>query len=257
MQKILLLFVLLTSVLFAAGCTKKEKQPDPVVIEEDISKEVPEETVDPNLVQTSEKTEKFEFSASYPKSIQAYPILEQAVLKEISRLQTQFQDWRDEVLEDDIETASFPWQLSINFGEALHTDDVISLFGVSYDYTGGAHGNSSFVSFVYDKEAQRILQLQDLFSDTGKALEAISQYVRNDLRERLGTVNEEWFLDGTNPTTKNYENFTLVSSQENGSVDGIGIHFPPYQVASYADGEQHVFVPASVFAEFISAEFKE
>ena len=53
--------------------------------------------------------------------------------------------------------------------------------------------------------------------------------------------------DGSAPTAKNYESWTITKR-------GIGINFDPYQVAPYAAGPQFVMVPYSALKELIKPD---
>jgi len=48
--------------------------------------------------------------------------------------------------------------------------------------------------------------------------------------------DKNWILKGTAPNEKNFQNFNL-------GIKELLIHFPPYQVAPYAAGEQVVGIP--------------
>ena len=63
-----------------------------------------------------------------------------------------------------------------------------------------------------------------------------------------------WINEGTEVNADNYRCFTIVPAVD-GKAAGISVLFPPYQVASYADGLQEVFVPTEVFASQIKSEF--
>lgn len=99
--------------------------------------------------------------------------------------------------------------------------------------TGGAHPNTAFASFVFDLRAQAQLKLADIFTDVPAALAVLSQ-----LAERRMTLVLDGMLfpEGLAATPDNFGTFVLDGAD-------MVFTFPPYQVASYAQGPQSLRVP--------------
>jgi len=99
--------------------------------------------------------------------------------------------------------------------------------------TGGAHPNTTYASFVFDMNSQKHLPLSDLFTDETAALKVLSELASRRMTLALdGAV----FPEGVAPKSANFSVFVL---------DGADLlfTFPPYQVASYAQGAQTLRVP--------------
>lgn len=112
-------------------------------------------------------------------------------------------------------------------------------------YTGGAHPNHFPTTLVFDLEKDTTLGLDDLFTDTEKALQTISTICREVLATHLG---KDWSYDiapGTEPTRQNFKRFVLTD-------EGVAFFFMPYQVAPYAAGEQVVTIPWTDMSDFIA-----
>ena len=123
-----------------------------------------------------------------------------------------------------------------SFGIAFYSDSLISLIGEVYEFTGGAHGNTNFMSSNYAIKEGRasLLKLSDLFEPGSDYIKAISKYCMDELLvKRAG-----WVVNGelTSLSEKDLSVFAL-------SPEGIKFAFAPYAVGSYAEGPYFVTVP--------------
>lgn len=99
--------------------------------------------------------------------------------------------------------------------------------------TGGAHPNTTFESFVFDLRSQTRLKLADIFSNPPAALAVLSQLAERRMSLMLDGM---LFPEGLAATPDNFAVFVLDGAD-------IVFTFPPYQVASYAQGTQTLRVP--------------
>lgn len=147
-----------------------------------------------------------------------------------------------------VETNSAPWTLQISGEPYTPTGDLLSVVFTEYEYTGGAHPNTTYSTFTFDLVNERQLLWPDLLTD-GVTLEAIAAIVQPKLAETLTEMTDaEWLATGTAPTPENYANFALTP-------DGLLILFPPYQVAAYAAGPQQIMLPYSDLAGILKPDF--
>ncbi|NDV19527.1 DUF3298 domain-containing protein [Pseudodesulfovibrio sp. JC047] len=109
-------------------------------------------------------------------------------------------------------------------------------------YTGGAHANHWPKTWIFDLVDGHQLTLNDLFTDPESALPNIAKLCQATLISSLGPENQPTILAGTAPKPENYKHFILTP-------EGLVFFFPPYQVASFADGEQIVTIPYSLLTE--------
>lgn len=133
------------------------------------------------------------------------------------------------------------WQLVAGSSEFLSI-----LFWDSSYGTGAAHPIEGVSSLNYDMKTAKTLALRDLFLKGSNFLRVISDYCLANLAARE-VGNEKWRNEGAGPEERNYQNWVVVP-------EGIRIHFNKYQVASYAEGEQTVVVPFSVFEGMLKPE---
>jgi hypothetical protein len=139
--------------------------------------------------------------------------------------------------------------LGIGYTINLAQDDLVSVqFDIGSYYQGAAHPNSHTETLNYDLKNGRQLKLADLFQPGSKYLQTLSTFCLADLKKQWKEKNEEsvedMLKDGTAPTAKNYESWTITRR-------GLGINFDSYQVAPYAAGPQFVMVPYSALKDLI------
>lgn len=157
-----------------------------------------------------------------------------------------------------------PHFLNIEWRADFDNDRVLSLLKRTGIFQGGAHPNLYFDVTTWDKAAQARIGAADLFA--GGAWAALSpaaeQAIMAEKRARLGKgLPDEnyWKQDvvyATAPAAENFELFTLVPAQDNPAVaGGIAIHYPPYAVGPYVEGDYHIVIPQSVFADYVQPDY--
>ena len=142
--------------------------------------------------------------------------------------------------------------LGIGYTINLAQDDLVSVqFDIGSYYQGAAHPNSYTETLNYDLKNGKQLRLADLFKPGAKYLQTLSTLCVADLKkqwkEKNAEVIEDMLKDGSAPTAKNYESWTITKR-------GLGINFDPYQVAPYAAGPQSVVVPYSALKDLIKPD---
>ena len=142
--------------------------------------------------------------------------------------------------------------LGIGYTINLAQDDLVSVqFDIGSYYQGAAHPNSYTETLNYDLRNAKQLKLADLFKPGSKYLQTLSTLCVADLKkqwkEKNAEVIEDMLKDGSAPTAKNYESWTITKR-------GLGINFDPYQVAPYAAGPQFVLVPYSALKDLIKPD---
>jgi len=113
--------------------------------------------------------------------------------------------------------------------------DLLSLGFYRYDYSGGAHGNYGLTPASYDLRTGRRLRYDDIFRPTAaQQLPALlGQAVRPQLNLRPGEALDKQLFVNKMPVT--HQVFLTAG--------GAVFVYQPYEIASYAQGEIHVFVP--------------
>jgi len=112
----------------------------------------------------------------------------------------------------------------------------LSLLSQVYNYTGGAHGNTYFETYLLETAAAGItvLDLRDLFLSNGEWLDRLSELLLADL---LGQ-EAQWVVDGEVAalTEADLAAFTLGPT-------GLRFYFAPYAMGPYVQGSFEVTLP--------------
>ncbi|MBC8031954.1 MAG: DUF3298 domain-containing protein [Pyrinomonadaceae bacterium] len=144
--------------------------------------------------------------------------------------------------------------LNIGYTIQLAKDDLISvMLDVGSYSAGAAHPNSYSEVANFDLKNGKLLKLSDLFQPRSKHLQIISAYCIADLKKQGkqkgedSMLDDDWIQRGAGPDAENYSSWTIGKK-------GLGIVFDSYQVAAYAAGPQHVFVPYSVLKDIIKPD---
>lgn len=138
------------------------------------------------------------------------------------------------------------YMLNITYFQGSITAQKVSVVFFVDEYSGGAHGNKSFIPFNYDIVQNKEIKLADVFSNTPQYLQHISEYAYTDILKQLNAnasdvaIDTEWVKTGTEPKEDNFSNFTL------GDDNSITFYIPQYQVAAYVYGDFQVTMPLNV-----------
>ncbi|MDB5189849.1 MAG: hypothetical protein JWN49_175 [Parcubacteria group bacterium] len=137
----------------------------------------------------------------------------------------------------------------------LHT----SSSTISYDYeiyanTLGAHPNTYYHTFTFDKQTGALLELSDLFKAGTPYLDLLSTRTRADLpaiidkQSNGGGADTSDITYGTAPKIESFQNFYI----ENGN---LVIVFAPYQVGPYALGTVLDPIPLSSLKASLNSKY--
>jgi hypothetical protein len=116
-------------------------------------------------------------------------------------------------------------------------DNLLSLGFFSYSYSGGAHGQNGTLAASYDLRTGRRLRYDDIFGPTAAAQlpTLLGQAVRPLMGLPPGAPLDKELFVSQMPIT---HNVFLTGG-------GVVFIYQPYEIASYAQGEVHVFLPLS------------
>ena len=112
---------------------------------------------------------------------------------------------------------------------------LLSLGLYNYSFTGGAHGSYGTIVATYNTRTGQRLRFADVFrpGTEGQLSPILDRAVRRTLRIPAGDALDQTLFVKKMPVTPN---FYLTSG-------GAVFVYSPYEIASYAQGEIHVFVP--------------
>ncbi len=125
---------------------------------------------------------------------------------------------------------------------ALVTEELVSIVAHVYEYSGGAHPNSTSHSFnlaIAPSGTWRELTLKDFFRTDAPYLEELSRFAIKE----LGKQKAQWVVDGSLKSLSEEELATFAVTPR-----GIRLYFDPYAAGPYAQGPFTVMVPFDVLA---------
>lgn len=127
--------------------------------------------------------------------------------------------------------------LSGTFAVTHFDETAISLRYAMSEYRyGAAHGNSWFRTVTALRDPFVLLRFADLFVPSSGYLQRISSLAVEELLRSHDHLDADWVRRGAGPDLENFTIFNLTDI-------GLVVTFPPYQVASWADGPQEVTIP--------------
>ncbi len=185
----------------------------------------------------------YNISLIYPQTVLDNQILMDSLEEYASGQMQEFRDNFQEYCIDD----PFPieWTMEMTFTHEPSPEGMVCLIAWTYEYSGGAHGNTWTRAFVYDETAGSYIGPLELLGGEDE-LKALADEVMRQLNGML--VDEVWILEGASPSVENYHTLIPVPD-EAGGIAGYHVIFPPYQVASYVMGCVDVYVPPELGPE--------
>lgn len=143
-----------------------------------------------------------------------------------------------------------PLELDIQYELFSFSPSVIGIKFTAYEFTGGAHGMTTFQTLTFDLDAGRLLTLDDLFVPGTNPLATIAPLAQASLTEQLGDIADaDWIAQGTSPDPVNYQDWLLTP-------DALVLLFEQYQVVFYAAGPQTVSIPLTEIAGLLAPQFQ-
>nr|MDD3720796.1 DUF333 domain-containing protein [Candidatus Gracilibacteria bacterium] len=133
----------------------------------------------------------------------------------------------------DLENVSPNWKNEINISGEYNKVGTITAYKITiYEFTGGAHGNTSIKTFNFRWNGSEIV-----FSNK-KTLEKVSAYSINYFSDLLskGEINttSEWLIEGLKADFDNYNNWLITKVDSDNLV--VEFIFDQYQIAPYVEG---------------------
>lgn len=160
-------------------------------------------------------------------SDRSYPIItanNESATKKINAVFTSLRE-NDLKYVKEIKEMSLEDSLNVNYSFITyyeirsHINTFLSLTQLFRDYTGGAHGNYAYVSYNFDLNTGKQLQLSDLFND-------VKDYLYINIKKQMKAMDDESF----------YDDFTLDNMIWYIEGDNLVILFNPYDIAPYVAG---------------------
>lgn len=209
--------------------------------------------------------ESLDFSAALPPGAANDPVLSDIrkhAQNYLARKKTEARKAYDELkAQGGGSPVAFPWEVMIKWDYTAKAGDIVSLFGSSYEFTGGAHGMAFFDTHIARTNGEKLTvdgMMQRGLSPA--AIIAVCEALKTEKQERTGSptiYDEPIVCAGPNTNMKIEEaKLTLAPSDQPNKFGGIQVYWQAYAIGAYAEGSYEVVIQQEVFAEDLKPEFK-
>lgn len=134
------------------------------------------------------------------------------------------------------------YTLDQTFETTLNQPPLVSLYYDVYEYTGGAHGNTTRTGNTWDLRLARMIKLNELFRPGYDYMSVIAAYIAQEAHRREAS-GEGYFFDNLDQNLVQYfdpANFYLTP-------EGLAIFYPLYTISPYVGGINVFEVPYGLF----------
>lgn len=148
------------------------------------------------------------------------------------------------------------YEMTIEY-DLYESPNTITYVYLIYQDTLGAHPNTYYRTFTFDRATGENLHMEDLFVSGASYLERLSQRTRADLPPIMASkgdispeqVDRDFINTGTLPITDAFGNF---------AIDGetLIVIFPPYQVGPYVYGRVDVPIPLTDLRDILALKYR-
>ncbi|NLU52519.1 MAG: DUF3298 and DUF4163 domain-containing protein [Clostridiaceae bacterium] len=122
----------------------------------------------------------------------------------------------------------------------------ISLYYDIYEFTGGAHGNTTRKGSTWDMKKNTMITLDSLFVKNWDYKLFILRYVEADAKRKMIMGKGNFFDDLEKNLAKYFDEKNFYLTEE-----GLAIFYPLYTIAPYSDGIHVFIIPYPLFGEHL------
>jgi len=190
-----------------------------------------------------------EFAYNWPAAVTAVPeLVARFSVERDKALAEQRQDFEDALREFAGEDCIGCINRSYSKEWSVVTDlpRFLSLSAMIYMYAGGAHGNGAYDALVWDREAGKVLQVEDFFTSEAVMQEALGARWCAALKKlKIKRLGEEYADDTFFACPDVVQLNVLLGSAGKKAFDRVGLIAAPYVAGSYAEGSYEVTLPVT------------
>jgi hypothetical protein len=151
------------------------------------------------------------------------------------------------------------YERQIEWSVGADTGKLLSVWSLQAEYTGGAHGNSSFNAMLWDKALKRVIAPSALFqAGVDEAMDkALCEALIAEKKRRLEATYQPPSPDTWTCPKWRTLSFALSPSTTPGKAGGLTFLIPPYVAGAYAEGDYRITVPRTAFAGFLKPAYAD
>jgi hypothetical protein len=205
----------------------------------------------------------YDFEYAYPAEAGAIPALK-------AWLDADLKKQREDLIAEakdgkaDAKTNDYPfngYSSGLTWSRVADLPGWLSLSGLTYEFTGGAHPNHGYAALLWDKAAGRQRAATDLFVSKATFSAAIRQVFCDALDrqreakrgEKINRASGDEFDACLDPA----ESTVILGSSNHQTFDRLGVLIGPYEAGPYAEGDYEVNLPVTqALLDAVKPEFK-
>lgn len=204
------------------------------------------------------------FAAAIPPGPAADPVLTYLRTDALAYFSRYKANAREEAERRKAEGATaMPWEVTIEWKYSAKADDIVSLVGTAYEFTGGAHGMTYTDTHIAKAATGEQITIESMLT-SGAISPAIVIGVCEALKKvKLKNIGSATIYDepiacaGAKANIAIEETkIALAPSTEANKFGGLFVYYDAYAVGPYAEGGYSLALPHEVFAEDLRPEYK-
>ncbi|KQS55295.1 hypothetical protein ASG17_04160 [Brevundimonas sp. Leaf363] len=253
--------VVLLTLAALAGCKRKEDAQPPVPAAAPAPAVTPADAAAP--LKYESKNQYAEVALTLPEAVKGQPDLHARLYAAAVRDLRQFTEGAQADRSEFGDDSGIPaYSKDVDLTTAAETGKLLSLRQTSYEFTGGAHPNTTYGSVLWDKALKRDVTAATLFR-TGADMSALDRYLCeaiNRAKKVRGSDEPVTLGDGDSGFScpkAAATAFVLAPSKTPGKAGGLTFLINPYQVAAYAVGPFEITLPHSVFHGLLNPAYAD
>lgn len=154
-----------------------------------------------------------------------------------------------------------PYEKVVEYEGAVETGKLFGLLGDAYEFTGGAHGNPSYMAVLWDKALKRRIDANALLkpgADRAALDRMLCAALNVEKRKRdpqavLLTLNgADWKCPRLSETVVG-----LAASTTPGKAGGLTVQIGPYVAGPYAEGGYRIDLPQSALRTYLNPAYAD
>lgn len=243
-----------------AGCKRREEAPAPVPAAAPVPPVTPADAAAP--LKYESKNQYAEVALTLPEAVKSQPDLHARLYAAAVRDLRQFTEGAQADRSEFGDDSGIPaYSKDVTLNAAAETGKLLSLRQTSYEFTGGAHPNTTYGAVLWDKALKRDVTAATLFragADLSPLDRALCEAI-NRAKKARGS-DEPVTLGGDNGFScpkAAATAFVLAPSKTPGKAGGLTFLINPYQVAAYAVGPFEITLPHAIFHGLLNPAYAD
>lgn len=208
-----------------------------------------------------DKTPFAEIKLTLPQALKGQPDLHaQIYAREVAALRTFAEGAQADATEAGAPGVAYSQEVELT--PAHETGKLLSLKRTAFEFTGGAHPNTTTTGVLWDKAMKRVVGPAELFAkgaDLAALDRALCDAVNREKKARVpGAQTVALGGGGMFSCPRLTETpFVLAPGSVGGKAGGLTFLIGPYQVGPYAEGGYEVTLPQSLFRDLFAPAYAD